>query len=52
MFKVNNKRHQNDVWHRSGVFIVNFEQVNADWEGWMNSQVMEKNGFITIKCSL
>ena len=27
MFKVNKRRYS----HRSGVFIVNFEQVNADW---------------------
>ena len=26
-------------WHCSGAFIVNFEQVNADWEGVIGSAV-------------
>ena len=31
MFKVNNKDTRTTPWHRSGVSIINFEQVNTGW---------------------
>ena len=31
MFKANNEYTRKNVTHYSGVSIVNFEQVNADW---------------------
>ena len=31
MFKVTNKATKTTPWRRFGSFIVNFEQVNADW---------------------
>ena len=31
MFKVNDKDTRTMLLHRSGVFIVNFEQLNVDW---------------------
>ena len=32
MFKVNNKDTRTTPWCRSGIFIVNFEQVITGWE--------------------